>query len=175
MQEQRHFYGENPVHFVTASTYHRDRLFDSPRFQLRFIEILNQLRDDFEFRLLGYVLRPEHFHLLIWSGELADPSRIVGSLKQRTARFMIENLQTCDRAWCRRMLEKITLPRTVDDESHYRVWQRRFYDFNVWSEEKRIEKLDYMHGNPLERRLVKGPEDWRWSSWRFYTLGGPAS
>ncbi len=69
------------------------------------------------------------------------------------------------------MLEKIVLPETVHDESTYRVWQRRFYDFNVWSESKRLEKLQYMHGNPVKRRLVENPADWPWSSWRFYHLG----
>lgn len=48
------------------------------------------------------------------------------------------------------------------------VWQRRFYDFNVWSERKRIEKLRYMHRNPVERRLVLEPEQWESSSCRTY-------
>ena len=41
---------------------------------------------------------------------------------------------------------------------------------------KRVEKLRYMHRNPLKRGLVKSPEQWRWSSYRFYLLGeaGPA-
>jgi hypothetical protein len=39
------------------------------------------------------------------------------------------------------MLTQIVLPETVHDESTYRVWQRRFYDFNAWSESKRLEKL----------------------------------
>lgn len=50
-------------------------------------------------------------------------------------------------------------------------WQRRFYDFNVWSEKKKLEKLEYMHMNPVERGLVKQPADWPWSSYRFYALG----
>jgi len=48
------------------------------------------------------------------------------------------------------------------------VWQRRFYDFNVWSARKRIEKLVYMHRNPVWRKLVEEPEQWRWSSYRYY-------
>ena len=52
--------------------------------------------------------------------------------------------------------------------STYRVWQRRFYPFNVYSEKKRLEKLDYMHNNPVKRGLVKEPGEWPWSSWRFY-------
>jgi len=50
-------------------------------------------------------------------------------------------------------------------------WQARYYDFNVWSEEKRIEKLRYMHRNPVVRGLVERPEEWPWSSFRHYATG----
>lgn len=50
------------------------------------------------------------------------------------------------------------------------VWQRRFYDFNVWTAGKRIEKLRYMHRNPVARGLVQEPEQWRWSSYRSYAF-----
>ena len=55
-------------------------------------------------------------------------------------------------------------------ESCYRVWQRRFYPFNVYSERKRLEKLNYMHGKPVKRGLVSSPDQWPWSSFRFYYL-----
>ncbi len=50
-------------------------------------------------------------------------------------------------------------------------WQRRFYDFNLWSQRKEVEKLKYMHRNPVVRGLVASPEDWRWSSYRSYAYG----
>jgi putative transposase len=48
------------------------------------------------------------------------------------------------------------------------IWQPRFYDFNVYTEHKRIEKLRYMHHNPVKRGLVEEPEQWPWSSFRYY-------
>ncbi len=50
------------------------------------------------------------------------------------------------------------------DESHYRVWQRRFYAFNVYCEKERLEKLNYMRNNPVKRGLVNTPGEWRWST-----------
>jgi putative transposase len=50
-------------------------------------------------------------------------------------------------------------------------WQRRYYDFNVFSEEKRIERLRYMHRNPVVRGLVASPDQWRWSSFNQYASG----
>ena len=43
-------------------------------------------------------------------------------------------------------------------------------NFNVWTTKKRVEKLRYMHRNPVKRGLVSAPEQWRWSSYRFYLL-----
>jgi putative transposase len=50
-------------------------------------------------------------------------------------------------------------------------WQARYYDFNVWSEMKFVEKLRYIHRNPVRRELVERPEDWPWSSFRHYAEG----
>jgi len=50
-------------------------------------------------------------------------------------------------------------------------WQARYYDFNVWSEHKFVEKLRYIHRNPVTRGLVARPEDWVWSSFRHYANG----
>jgi len=51
------------------------------------------------------------------------------------------------------------------------MWQKRFYDFNVWTEQKQIEKLHYMHCNPVKHGLVEKPEQWEWSSFRSYFFG----
>jgi putative transposase len=58
-----------------------------------------------------------------------------------------------------------------DDAEREHFWQRRFYDFNVWSARKQSEKLRYMHRNPVTRGLVSAPELWAWSSFRWYALG----
>jgi len=51
-------------------------------------------------------------------------------------------------------------------------WQHRYYNFNIYREQKLMEKLDYMHGNPVQRGLVARSEDWTWSSARHYVTGG---
>jgi len=114
---------------------------------------------------------PEHFQLLLWPSEQANPSQIMRRLEGRTAKFILKNLrQNRQHPWCEKTLGRLKLPATVHDEAHYRVWQRRFYDGNVWSEKKRLEKLNYTHNNPVMRGLVNEPGDWPWSSWRFYFL-----
>jgi len=102
---------------------------------------------------------PEHIHLLISEPEVGTPSTVMQVLKQRTARALLPKPRRRD-------------PRQGElfGEPCERApfWQARFYDFNVWTEKKRVEKLGYMHGNPVKRGLVAEPQDWRWSSYRFY-------
>jgi putative transposase len=172
MALQHHFYGSNHLHYLTASCYRRVCIFDSERFKAHFIATLGQLRQELEFHIHGYVLMPEHFHLLIWPCRQANPSEFLQRLKERTALFILKNLKEgSGHPWCQKMLHRFTLPSSVHNHSTYRVWQKRCYDMNIWSEEKRVEKLNYMHGNPVKRRLVSHPGDWPWSSWRFYHLG----
>jgi hypothetical protein len=78
--------------------------------------------------------------------------------------------------FARRVLRQVRRRRQAGQETLFgsepeHVWQRRFYDFNVWSERKRIEKLRYMHRNPVARGLVESPEHWAWSSFRAYAYG----
>jgi hypothetical protein len=57
-----------------------------------------------------------------------------------------------------------------DEELRF-FWQVRYYDFPVWTEAKRIEKLRYIHRNSVRRGLAKRPEDWKWNSFVHYATG----
>jgi REP-associated tyrosine transposase len=159
------------LQFITASTYRRVPLFASPRFCREFARVLDPLRSEFNFRLLGGVLMPEHFHLLIWPQPADATSRIVQQLKQRTAASILRTLRENSRqAWCARTLARLRLPRSVHDPSEFRLGQRRFYPFAIYSEKNRLEKLNYVHANPVKRGLVRSPDQWPWSSFRYYHL-----
>jgi REP element-mobilizing transposase RayT len=86
-------------------------------------------------------------------------------LKQRVSRHL--------RAKKRRGKEKqLGLPFREARNLPRQFWQRRFHDFNVWSAKKKVEKLEYMHMNPVKRGLVQHPRDWPWSSYSFYSGEG---
>jgi REP-associated tyrosine transposase len=108
---------------------------------------------------------PEHFHLLMGEPERADPSVVMQVVKQRFAQNLIERWRS-DHMGERRPWHD------AREESH--VWQRGFYDFVVWTEHKRAEKLDYMHRNPVKIGSVKEPGAWRWSSFQHYECAEPA-
>ena len=121
--------------------------------------------------LIGWVLMPEHFHLLLKPQPAESTPVVIKELKEETARRILKTLRENQQyPWCQKMLARLRLPPTVHDESHFRLWNRRFHPFDVYSEAKRREKLNYMHNNPVKRGLVSSPADWPWSSWRFYYL-----
>jgi putative transposase len=125
-----------------------------------FVLILGQVRDRYEFSLVGDVVMPDHVHLLIGEPAKGTPSTVIQVLKQRVSRRL--------RRKRRAIVGQLNLNFETGQPSQPRLWQRRFYDFNVWSLKKRVEKLHYMHMNPLKRKLVDHPKDWPWSSFSFY-------
>jgi len=153
-------YERGHLHFVTFSCYQRRALLASVPARNIFVQVLDTVRDRHGFALVGYVVMPEHVHLLIGEPRRGSPSTVLQILKQSVSRRLSQNRQALKRQT------------EVHFEDHTellpRFWQRRFYDFNVWSLKKRIEKLDYMHLNPTKRGLVAHPRDWPWSSFSFY-------
>jgi len=161
----RRYYGKGHLHFITFSCYRRLPLLKSARARDIFVRELAKLREELGFRLIGYVVMPEHVHLLMSKPQHGTPSTVLQKLKLRVARKMRKGRR-------RTPVGQMHLPFEERGEPLRAFWQARFYDFNVYSARKRIEKLDYMHANPMNRKLVKHPKDWPWSSWGFYTRVG---
>ena len=161
----KRYYGLRHLHFITCSCYRRLPLLRSARAQRVFVKILGQVRECYGFALVGYVLMPEHFHLLISEPERGTPSTVMQVLKQRVSRHLRR------RRHSRVPAAQLKLGFRGSDDSLPQFWQRRFHDFNVWSHKKRVEKLNYMHMNPVKRGLVTRPKDWPWSSYSFYAAG----
>ena len=149
------FYGQGHLHFVTFSCYRRLPLLKSASSRDVFVEELAHLRERIGFLLIGYVVMPEHVHLLVNEPPRGTPSTMLHDLKLRTARRLRRG-DVC----------------AEGQESLRSFWQARFYDFNVFSEKKKKEKLEYMHSNPVTRGLVEHPRDWPWSSWSNYAQRG---
>ena len=158
----RRFYGRGDLHFVTFSCYRRRPYLGTQRARNRFVNVLDEVRWRFGFLLIGYVVMPEHVHLVVSEPKKGNPSKVLQVLKQRVSRSL--------RQRNRKASTQLSLC-FADAADSPAFWQRRFYDFNVWSSKKLQEKLDYMHRNPVERGLVSHPKDWPWSSWSHYEKG----
>jgi putative transposase len=159
------YYGAGYLHFITTSCYRRSALLGTPQNRDLFLEVLEQVRRRYGFVVVGYVVMPEHVHLLIGEPGRGDPSVVMKVLKQSFARRLLKKRREAIDS------RQSSLWDTALTEGH--VWQRRFYDFVVFTEKKRVEKLRYMHRNPVARGLVLAPEQWEWSSYRHYATGEP--
>jgi len=159
----RRRYGQRHLHFITCSCYRRLPLLNSIRARNVFVQILGEVRDRYRFALVGYVVMPNHIHLLISEPEKGTPSTVMQVLKQRVSKRLRPGRRK------RVSAAQLRLPLDCVDDALPRFWQERFYDFNVWSRKKKLEKLQYMHLNPIKRKLVLHPKDWPWSSFSFYS------
>jgi putative transposase len=155
------YYGNGDLHFITCSCYQRQPLLGSARRRDLFLTVLEQVRQKYQFVVLGYVIMPEHFHLLISEPQERSPSTVMQALKLGFSRRVLIQMRRRRNAAQPELFER----------APQHIWQKRFYDFNVWTERKRLEKLRYLHRNPVKRGLVELPELWRWSSYRAYALG----
>jgi putative transposase len=160
------YYGRGDLHFVTFSCYRRLPLLGTTRARNLFVKVLGEIRERFGFLLLGYVVMPEHVHLLISEPKKGTPSTVLQMLKQTVSRHMRKSKRLVPK-------NQLRLRFPGDEEELPQFWQPRFYDFNVYTAKKWKEKLDYMHANPVERKLVKHPGEWIWSSFWFYANGSP--
>ena len=163
----KRYYGLGHLHFLTFSCYRRLPLLKTVRARDLFVKELGRVRDELGFHLLGYVVMPEHVHLLMSEPKEGTPSAVLQKLKLRVARKLRKRGRRVSAGQMR-------LPFAETGGQPLRAfWQARFYDFNVYSKGKKTEKLDYMHANPVIRGLVKHPREWSWSSWRSYYGGAP--
>jgi REP-associated tyrosine transposase len=142
----RRFHESHQLHYLTFSCYRRRPNFGTPTSRSTFESALERVRQKYGLCVYGYVVMPEHVHMLVNEPEQGTLAQAMQSLKQGVAR---------------------TLALRAADP----FWQPRYYNFNLWSERKFVEKLRYIHRNPVKRGLVVRPEDWEWSSFRHYLNG----
>ena len=143
----RRRYGLGHLHFITCSCYRRLPLLASARAKNLFVKILGEVCDRCGFALLGYVVMPEHIHLLISEPARGTPSTVMQVLKQRVSR----RLRRKRRKGSSSRQRNLPFPEAQDFLPQF--WQPRFYDFNVWSQKKFVEKLQYMHPEPVEAKV----------------------
>ena len=120
---------EGHYHFITFSCHRRLPYLNNDTARIVFEQVLEKLRIRHQFFVFGYALMPEHVHLLLTEPKSQPLATTISVLKRETSKRL--------------------------KGSRPEFWQVRYYDFNVFTHAKRIEKLRYMHRNPVERGLVR--------------------
>ena len=137
-----HFDDNHSVRFVTFSCYRKTPyLLDNHACEL-FVEALNEFRTRLHISILGYVLMPDHVHLVLYPAPDTELGPLIGKLKGTVSHS------------CR----SVPVP----------MWNKRCYDHNCRSISSVKEKIVYCHNNPVRRELVESASDWKWSSAAWY-------
>src|SRR2546428_2915228 len=134
------YYGSGYLHFITPSCYQRRPLLNTQRRRTWFLEILEQVRRRYTFVVVGYVVMPEHFHLLISEPERGNPSTVMQVLKQRFARKVLRDWRKRSERGQNRLWE--------DALNQGHVWQRRVFVFFGWGGGERGGEVGFMHRHP---------------------------
>ena len=142
---RKRFHQSGQSHFITFCCYRRRRLLNTELSRRTFESALERVRRNYALCVYGYVVMPEHVHIILSEPRHDTLAAAVKSLKQGVAR------------------------RLIAEAEHF--WQKRCYDFNVRSPSQFVQKLSYIHRNPVKRGLCARPEDWEWSSFRHYANG----
>ena len=134
---------------MTFSTYRRGAYLLRPGSPELFLKHTDMIRQKHAIKILGYVIMPEHVHLVVVPPDGLKLGLVIGELKSRMAKEFFADSGHQSRE-----------PRVY--------WQRRCYDHNCRSPETVREKINYCHTNPVKRGLVSEPDEWRWSSYTWY-------
>ena len=149
MTNLKHYDNLGTARFVTFCCYLQKKFLTELKATELLIKHIAAARSKYGFKLLGYVIMPEHVHLVMLPADGSKLGLIIREIKSKMAR------------------EYFAL--TMKSISGIKVfWQRRCYDHNCRSAGSTIEKINYCHNNPVKRGLVTDAGDYLWSSYNWY-------
>jgi len=185
------------LHFVTTNIHNRIPLFLAERCCQVLLSNIDFYRGKHGFKLIGYVIMPEHVHRLLGNTEHLTISKTMQLIKYHTAKDILAVLaqrpnwdqlgrvisrerieqarRTVGKAWMTDLRtprsEMFQIENHPSEKATHEIWQESFYDLSVYSEKKLVEKLDYIHNNPVRWDLADSPDQYKFSSFRNY-FGG---
>lgn len=139
---------DNVAYFVTSITHERNSVFFDRGAAELLLNIVLYNKFTCNYRVFGFVIMPDHFHMLIQPNGDMELSAIIRKIKGNFTRFY--NMYTGK-------------PRPL--------WQKSFYDRGIRGRLDLINTLTYMHNNPVTRGLISDPMGYEFSSCSYYETG----
>ena len=153
----------DPPYFITCTTVAWIPIFNrKPYFDI-LINALNFSRQNKGLKIFAYVILDNHLHSVVSGDNL---SKTIKEFKSYTARGITQQAQEEGKDWLLSQLKYHKLEHKK--ESDYKVWQEGFHPQIIGSEEMLVQKIEYIHYNPVKIGAVEKPEDWIYSSARNY-------
>ncbi len=161
----RHYNEPGDAHDLTFSCYQQRPYLSRDRTRQWLVEAIDRARKSLDYRIWAYAIMPEHVHLICWpEDEIYDISLFIESIKQSVSRKAKNFLELNDP----NSLKKMTVKRGKRET--FRFWQTGHgYDRNIMVDDTLLKKMEYIHNNPVRKRLVEKQTDWKWSSAEWYS------
>jgi len=153
--------------FVTTTVVDFTKVFNEDSYSLVVIDNLNFYREEYGFKLIAYVIMPEHLHLIVWTKENISISSIMRDFKKYTSVQIKRKLQADNNKKLISIFQKNAWGYKGQE---FKLWMDRFDRLVIYTPEILQQKVDYIHFNPMRRNLVKDILDWKYSSARNYYL-----
>lgn len=167
--KRRRFLINDSTHpiFITTTTVNWIPVFAEETIAIESLKMFESLRDELKSIIYGYVLMPNHLHVMIQSSKKGDISELMRKWKSKTA-ISIRNFSKKNRAdWINRFSLSARKYNLAKSQT-YQIWQPRFDEKAIRGEQEFLAKLSYMHGNPIKHNLVDDCGDYPYSSFADY-------
>jgi len=162
MPKLRHYDNLGTSRFITFGCYHHNQLLNDNNIKRIFVEQLDSIRTKYNIKIYGYVLMPEHVHLVLHPPNDIKLGQIIGYLKGLSAKAALTYYRNNNT----KIIDKLQTWQGTKQRTAF--WQKRCYDHNCRTSQTTLEKVEYCHKNPVVRGLVKSREEWIWSSYNWY-------
>lgn len=168
----RPYFDPEHLYFVTTKAEKHAHLFKRESIIRILLDSLHFLHTDGRLLLFVFVIMPNHIHLIAKFNKEYTLSDMMRDFKRHTARQIIRQLQAENKQETLNLLQNLN----KDARQDFKVWEDRYDGRNVFSVEFLEQKMNYIHHNPCQPhwKLAKSPEEYPWSSARFYIADQPS-
>jgi len=166
MRSRYRVHDDRAAYFITATVVAWLPVFNSaPRCDI-LIQSLDYCRTHKGLKIYAWVILDTHLHAIVSAPELP---RVLADFKRHTAQKLLEQIETDGSEWWLNQFGYFREKHKA--ESQHQVWQEGSHPQEIGSDTMMLQKLDYIHDNPVKRGLVAGPEHWRYSSAHEWCVG----
>ena len=158
---------KNKIHFLTFTTIEWIDVFTKPKYFSLIINTFKHCQKNQGLFLYGFVIMTNHLHCLVSAKESYCLENIVASFKKFTTSQIKKLLEKDNRRYIPALIKTSY---AKNKNNSFQIWQRENYPEIIESEKFFLQKLNYIHNNPVKKEYVSKPEDWLYSSARNYLL-----
>ena len=160
-----------PLHFVSFATVGWVDVFTRVEYKSILLESLRYCIINKGLEIYAWCIMTNHVHLIMGTQDGVKPEEVLGLHKRHTSEALhtaiLKEVSESRREW---MMNLFTNAGTANSNNHgnFQLWQQHNHPIELYSREVILQKLDYLHQNPVAAGFVENAEDWLWSSARDY-------